>query len=49
MLTRQSPALAPQPDEPAGFRVATTKPGVMLRVVHSEEGSEIRVTSVMPF
>jgi hypothetical protein len=49
MLTRQNPALAPRPDEPAGFEVATAKPGVTLRVVRSEEGSEIRVTSVVPF
>jgi hypothetical protein len=49
MLTRQNPALAPHSDEPAAFVVATAKPGVTLRVVRSEEGSEIRVTSVMPF
>jgi hypothetical protein len=49
MLTRQNPALAPVSDDSARLEAVAAKPGVTLRIVHSEEGSEIRVTEVMPF
>jgi hypothetical protein len=43
MLTRQNPALAPTPEEPAGFEIAPARPDrVTLRIVRVQEG-EVRV------
>jgi len=49
MLTRQNPALAPVPDEPAGFEIRPARPDrVALRIVRTEH-TEVRVRDLSSF
>ncbi len=49
MLMRQNPALEPQIDDPLGFEIIEPKQSrVALRIVRSDEGSEIRFQTIAP-